>query len=538
MTDVEPIRQYDISQPQSMLELADELANFIQAKDLSSVIQGKNYIAAEGWQFLGGAVGVLPVVESVECLSEGNNIKYRASVALQNIATGTIVGRGIAYCSNTESTKRNYAEYAIASMSQCVPLRAEILTRDGFKRFDDIRVSDYVLAYDCETDETKWTPLEDINVYRNKPVCEIRNAGFVSVCTPDHSWPVETIRSMNTQEKWVTLKKLSDIKANGNIVIAAPCSEGYSDLTPEEAYLLGWMITDGTIRWNGNSPRIHIDQSKQEHVTKIRTAFAGLHKETVSEGYERTFPTGRTYRCKPSHRFSISASDSRRLLERFGIRDKKDRRLLSIATALSPTARREMLRAMIEADGSVNQRGRTYFSKKNAVVFEVFQILATLEGKGLGKIHIDKNDQPRQVMRKGRRVSCYSLKRKIIGLEDVWCPTTRYGTWVMRLDGNVMVTGNTRAIGKAYRNTFGWVAKAAGYEGTPSDEMDEVGKAQILSKQQESEIIELLKHPVITKDETVAMVQGISSMEPGRADRSIAKLKKTIEDRKNKQNPA
>ena len=30
----------------------------------------------------------------------------------------------------------------------------------------------------------------------------------------------------------------------------------------------------------------------------------------------------------------------------------------------------------------------------------------------------------------------------------------------------------TRAIGKAYRNAFGWLMKLAGYEATPAEEMD------------------------------------------------------------------
>lgn len=30
----------------------------------------------------------------------------------------------------------------------------------------------------------------------------------------------------------------------------------------------------------------------------------------------------------------------------------------------------------------------------------------------------------------------------------------------------------TRAVGKAYRNSFGWLMKLAGYEATPSEEMD------------------------------------------------------------------
>ena len=37
----------------------------------------------------------------------------------------------------------------------------------------------------------------------------------------------------------------------------------------------------------------------------------------------------------------------------------------------------------------------------------------------------------------------------------------------------VLSMAQTRAIGKAYRNTIGWVIKLAGYEGTPAEEISE-----------------------------------------------------------------
>ena len=41
----------------------------------------------------------------------------------------------------------------------------------------------------------------------------------------------------------------------------------------------------------------------------------------------------------------------------------------------------------------------------------------------------------------------------------------------------------TRAIGKAYRNRFGFIAKLAGFEPTPADEMDEVFKENAINPQ-------------------------------------------------------
>lgn len=43
-----------------------------------------------------------------------------------------------------------------------------------------------------------------------------------------------------------------------------------------------------------------------------------------------------------------------------------------------------------------------------------------------------------------RSVSAMDLVYKDAGRTDVWCPTTKYGTWVMRQNGRVMITGNTK----------------------------------------------------------------------------------------------
>lgn len=107
-----------LTNPGGMLELAGTVKQFIIDQKLFTAIQGRNYVNVEGWQFAGGMIGVLPVVQSTENLSSGDELKYRASVQLINIATDKLVGSGIATCSNKEKGKKYFDEYAIESMAQ------------------------------------------------------------------------------------------------------------------------------------------------------------------------------------------------------------------------------------------------------------------------------------------------------------------------------------------------------------------------------------------------------------------------------------
>ncbi len=113
----------------------------------------------------------------------------------------------------------------------------------------------------------------------------------------------------------------------------------------------------------------------------------------------------------------------------------------------------------------------------------------------------------------------------------------------------------TRAIGKAYRNLLAWIIRAAGYEPTPAEEMDysgnlpdmkaNAGTAKLAEVQEEppalaikyatarqkEEIIRLLNNPVITRQEKTKMLLNINKLDEVRANQSMDKLKKAIEDR-------
>jgi hypothetical protein len=112
------VQVYDISSPQKTLALASELGKFIKERQLTTKIQGREYVQVDGWQFALSQLGIIPMLNSLENQSTDNEFKYRADVSLVRLADDKIVGRGIAICSNKERTKKAFDEYAIASMAQ------------------------------------------------------------------------------------------------------------------------------------------------------------------------------------------------------------------------------------------------------------------------------------------------------------------------------------------------------------------------------------------------------------------------------------
>ncbi len=121
-----PIASYHITSPEETKHLANDLARFIRENKLFHNIQGKEYVNVEGWQYAGCRLGILPVVDELSQIkqegeyttSADREIKYQAKVKLLDLRTNQIVGTGFAICSNKESSKKYYQEFAIASMAQ------------------------------------------------------------------------------------------------------------------------------------------------------------------------------------------------------------------------------------------------------------------------------------------------------------------------------------------------------------------------------------------------------------------------------------
>lgn len=360
---------------------------------------------------------------------------FRAEVSIPE--GGSATGYG-------SETERDFPQGWIEK-AECVPLRSEILTRRGFKHFDEVEVGEEVLAYDARTDRTVWTRLRAVSVFPSGRVIRLSNRwGFRFDCTDDHSWAVQT-QARSVDGRCRTLRKASDLRAGQAIVVAAPAFCGNSPLTPEEAAIIGWVFTDGTVKRQGRYVRASIMQSKPQTVAALRDLVGGIATETMGQPTTRTFPTGKTYDCLPQHTFILPAAITRALFQKAGISDDAD--LPALACRLTGPARRAMFAAMMQAGG--DKRG-TFGKKRRPGVMEAWQILATLEGKALGGyVPAKGNRVPTQRLRKGDRAYVESLTTTPVGLLPVWCPTTDYGTWVMRQDGNITITGNTKAIGRA-----------------------------------------------------------------------------------------
>lgn len=356
-------------------------------------------------------------------------------------------------------------------MAECVPLNTRILTATGWKFHHELTVGELVLAYDVDADCCRWTPLRHVSVYGGQwEAIRLSSRSFEAVCTPDHTWAVT---SQNGPRR---LKRTCDLTPSDRIITSAPCLDGSHPLTAEESAILGWLATDGTVRSSyvgqyGPYRRMVIRQSKPDQVERIRELVGVNASEYVSQPRDRDFGS-HVSKCLPCHTFDLRAEFGRNLWQKAGLRDWSD--LPQLALQLGPEAREAMLASMLDGDGSRrgNRDSWTFGKKRKPGVMSAFRLLATLNGRSLGKPGMaSRGDVPVQTIRANRLISCDYLKRDRVIIDGVWCPTTDLGTWIMERNGHITITGNTRSKARALRDAVNLGALIA--EELPDDVADE-----------------------------------------------------------------
>ncbi len=344
------------------------------------------------------------------------------------------------------------------STDYCVPDTAEALTPRGWRTRSELRVGDEILAYDSESDTCKWTAIQELNVFDYDGNLINFNAGrngrkFDVLCTPNHKWwwVGETGKGKNWRKQPVRARAAKDIRKFGEIKIAAPLDKGEkrSLLTPTEAAILGWIVTDGTITINPSkgpkkrrSSRIYQRSDKPE-VGEIRSLVKG---NCTSEQVRRVgfMPIGKNgKRALPCEMicFLLSTEFTERLFEKCGFVDRGD--LSRIACQLDSESAFAMYSAMLHADG--HEGRQTWLAQKDRRVSEAFQILAVMCGMSTAFTAVYSDGTHRVSSSKCQVLSCENIRRSERHHDGkVWCPTTRYSSWVMRQGDCVCITGNSR----------------------------------------------------------------------------------------------
>jgi DNA polymerase I-like protein with 3'-5' exonuclease and polymerase domains len=341
----------------------------------------------------------------------------------------------------------------------CVPMDTLALTSTGWKSYDELQIGDLVLGRDG--DVLHWTPVLEKMQFKDAELIAMSNNHFRSVSTPNHRWVGERRSERRPLgHYWEERQDLTTatIGSEDRIFLSFPLeSEGELNISPDEAALIAWLLSDGhTVRGKfvGASSqgiggwRVQFDarlhQSKPVGVEEIFL----LLKRLGVDFRHRVRPTMKSVGgadLLPVQEWVIAPQFMRDLWKR----GELDRRSLSeFVLGLSGEAIHAFVRAAWLAEGWLNG-GVPILSQNEGPVLEAFRLAIFLSGKfPLQSSNGVYNDTENFNLLFGKPyVTGQRLKKHSVPNADVWCIRTELGSWVMRQDEQIMLTGNSIVYG-------------------------------------------------------------------------------------------
>jgi len=341
----------------------------------------------------------------------------------------------------------------IPSRWGCVTPDTEILTFNGWKRYDEVEKGEAIWSMDLKTEKIGKDEIKKINIYDfDGYLIKLSNRSQEQLLTPNH----RVIRTKYNSKELVVSKAEELLGFNSPIyfpVARENVNEDF-DIGDEELKLYPWIISEGTIDWGERvgRERITIFQSprtNKEYCNEIESILNNLNIPFSSTFIESGFGKG-------VNRYRLGRSISKELVKTVG----KTELPMNILRRCSPRQIKLFINEYIKGDGS-KERPRIYTKDKQ--IKDDFQALCAICGYG-SRVYLNKNGVFVINIHKNQNQSI-TKKEKVKYKGKVWCPTTTTSTWIARRNGNVFITGNSQY---PFSNlTFDWTV--------PEDMKDQPG---------------------------------------------------------------
>jgi len=317
----------------------------------------------------------------------------------------------------TRIAKRKYETWP------CVPLHSEALTRTGWKTYNQLSIGEEILAFDIQSGTLKYTPIEHLHFYKNADITKLEKQNHLIEATPNHRWL--TYSTANRDEELY--------------------SEGYN-----KAVFIYECIREYERSGNIN-----------KSINNFKTHIYPMYKDcTIWEIFDVIKPPEGSLRFKTTEdlksgdliKSAAPLDDSYSGIDTSPFRKYDQHNNLHKVLNFSRKQAEAYLYSAIMYDGWDNTNDSRYrdcstynkfaLKQKDSTHSDMFEIASIYSGynatrgrdsSGMRSCYVEENDY----------ISCNVLKKAQGDSQDVWCPTTQYGTWVMRQHGRAMITGNS-----------------------------------------------------------------------------------------------
>lgn len=327
-------------------------------------------------------------------------------------------------------------------LNYCVPMTSQALTKTGWKFYNELVIGEEILAFDTTAKRTKWAPITNLTKIDKQLTYRIRGESWEAVSTANHRWFGRKLtkseakgspfkqrvqHNIKYRDKWFTT---DTVQSNFSIRISAELENNNSPITADEAELLTYLILSGN-----NYVLKFKDISRTRYLMALTKAVKGRLETSDELSYifldvdevNRITRKARLDSAYNWHEFLFSLSSEGRMGFLRAFMYSEGYYAENIEPSLHPQED-EILDLLITANYLEGFQSKLYTGKKGYL---------TSPGLYMKKV----------VATWKQHIRCQSMRPIPVKEEDVWCPTTKFGTWVMRQGNHISITGNCLIYG-------------------------------------------------------------------------------------------
>jgi hypothetical protein len=350
---------------------------------------------------------------------------------------------------------------------RCHDAETEILTLDGWKKFNGISKGDLVATFNVESGNQEWQPLLDVYVNHDydDDLIYVKNNSVDFAVTPNHRMLLESVENRG-RRKFMEVQDM-DRNTCGHWFLPKRATNplpDYDGVTDDELRLIGWIWTDGSIGRQRGKSSYRIHQSKPETCQEIRELLSRMGLEYGELVRDRPLNTISGVRCltrRPDSTFTISAKHRGRMEELL----LEKPYLPEWFHSLSARQVGVFLEAVKSGDGTPGKNPDGHYEiYGRPECLDILQSLLIVNGIST-RIRTDKRGHGVLSVRSSattviQRGTWDSVVQRKAYTGTVWCGTVENGTLITRRNGIPLISGNStmkprHATGA--RNSYEWM---------------------------------------------------------------------------------
>ena len=324
---------------------------------------------------------------------------------------------------------------------QCMSEDTEILTKDGWKKYNQIKKGNIIATFNIEKGFIEYLPVNNVFAKKYKGIMyNLKNRISDQLISPEH----RVVRRMFNSDNYISekIEKVLDLKSPFMVPVGSEGNIfGDNKLDEDLVKLIAWIIAEGSIDKSGRgSGRISIYQSKKRSPENYEEIISLCHNLKLK--YSERTQVGLGADCNV---IRFDAVSTRKILQFFKSNKNKGIKFIPELIVNSDTeTSRLFLETYIKGDGHDGCKITTTEEKLKDGLLQI------MVNAGYGAtVLVRRPDNPlskkdRYIIRIIKHKDTYINQVKKINYQGIiWCPNTKNETVIARRNDKVFITGNT-----------------------------------------------------------------------------------------------